>query len=786
MYSINSLMGSSSSSSSSSSKAIGGLATGLDTAELIKGMTSSTRLKIAKQKQSRQLLSWQTDAYRGVSDKLIEFSKKYTSFTSSANLLSSSFYTKTSISTSGVNADKVSISGSSTMTDNISIVSATKASEGGAISTKPASGANPSITGTAIDFSNPTISTVGGETISVNYNGTDYKINIDGQKFTDISDLTNALNTKLDELTIHGSSDKLSTVINFSNDGSKLSIATKSAGQSFEVSEFSDNLKAVFGFEKTQFTDGKLSVSSTTGTAGNNAVSDLTKDVDFADALLDSYVRISFNNSSRNISFTKEELESIRKKDASGNFEKVGDKYVYDDESKTKFAELFEKKLDTAFGKDAINVSITADNKLNFTTSNTGAVLKISDPSPNAQGLLGLQAGDSNRLKTDSTTLDQLGVNLFDFKIDGVDISPALDGSSTVQQLMDAVNNSGNGITMSYIEGIDRFEFKTSGDAHTITGDLANQLFGSTVDVAKTEKAELKVKYGNGAEITLSSNNNTFSIDGLSINVNDTFVAGSGDVKLSASTDTDKVLSTIKDMAKDYNDIVDLVNKEYSTKPKREYPPLTDEQRSEMSESEIKAWEEKAKTGMLFGNSDMSSLSSDLRFVFFSNKENMSALNEMGISSSSNWKDNGKIVINEEKLRKAIESDPENVKNIFTTPLSNKKDASGNDILVDGSPVPDPTSGGVMSRLKNLTDKYVKTEGSKKGILIEKAGNSSAPLSISKNTLLDRINSIDKVIKKLNTTLSTEQNRYQKQFSLLETAFLKLNSQSSYLQQFGG
>ena len=75
MATINSLTSSNSSAYGVTSKGIGGLATGLDTDEIIKGMTIGTRSKIAKQLQSKQLYTWKSDAMRNVSSKLINFSK---------------------------------------------------------------------------------------------------------------------------------------------------------------------------------------------------------------------------------------------------------------------------------------------------------------------------------------------------------------------------------------------------------------------------------------------------------------------------------------------------------------------------------------------------------------------------------------------------------------------------------------------------------------------------------------------------------------------------------------
>ncbi|MGL5255922.1 MAG: flagellar filament capping protein FliD [Proteocatella sp.] len=781
MYSINTLTN----SQAPSSKAIGGLATGLKTDEIIKGMTSSTRLKIARQKQNSQLLSWQTDAFRGISDKLINFSKKFTSFTSDTNLISSSFYTKTDIKTLGTNASKVSVSGSSEMAENIKILSASKATDGTILSSNTAS--DKLLSGKdAVNFDNVSVSSVNGQKMVIKYSGVSYTLSFDDKKYTDATDFANALNTKLSEVSIDGSSEKLSDIMNVSVADGKISISAKQSGKNFELTEFSDNMKPVLGFEKTQFTDGKKSVVFGTDFTGTQNTGSFTKASTFSDALADKAIRFSLNNTSKNISFTKAELDETK---TDG---------VYD---KTKFEALFQKKLDTAFGKDAIKVDFDAGGKLKFTTSNSGSVLKVPDISHTAQDLLKLEIGSSNRL-TDSTKLSDIASLSapFELNIDGT--AHTFGADATLKDLKDYINNSGKNITVNYVESLDRFEFKSTkkdGTPIELSGNLSEKLFGTNspdnkFTVQSSSSATLKIQYGDGAAIELTSDNNTFNVDDLTININDSFSslddggAITGDpIRLSAKTDTSKIFDAVKDMVKDYNDIVDNVNKAYSEKPNRKFPPLTDEQRKEMSESEIKAWEEKAKTGMLFGSREMSSLSLELRNVFYSSKEAMEKLNSVGISTSTNWKDHGKIIIDETKLKAAIDSDPENIKNLFSAPLSNKKDANGDDLLVNGKTVVDTTSGGVMARLQYLTDKYAKTEGSNKGILIEKAGSTSSPLSLTKNDLFDKMSSIDKIIKDLNSTLNRETLRYQKQFANLETAYSKLTAQSGWLmQQFGG
>ena len=636
MATINSLTGSGGSSAYGvTSKGIGGMATGLDTDEIIRGMTIGTRSKIAKQLQSKQLYTWKSDAMRNVSSKLINFSKKYTSYTSSTNLTSSSFFMKSEITTSGSNAGKVTVSGSSGITDGISILSATKSAAGSSVANAVG---DKTLVGNAIDMT--TINDLAEKQISFSYNGT---------------------------------------------------------------------IKA--------------------------------------------------------ITLTNDDLASVT--------------------DETGVATLLQSKLNSAFGAGKINVGTVTDGtdvKLNITTSEKNpdgplGILKVTSADADVSSILGLSAGDSNRLNLNMKVSELIGAATPELSIGGKSI--ALTVESTVAEIISAVNSSDAGVKMTYVESLNRFEFtSTDGSASTkdITGNVATSLLtGDNVTalgltLPGSTEASITVQYKDGTKISMNSSTDSFSLDGLTIKVNESFAAGDP-VTMSSKTNTDAVLAGIKDMIKDYNEIVDLVNKEYSTKPNRNYPPLTDEQKEDMSESEIKAWEEKANTGMLFGDSNLSSLSSDLRSVILNSGAAMSAFEAIGITSSSSWTDNGKLIIDEDKLKAAISNDPANIQKLF----AGETDAAGNKI-----------SDGAAERLKTVMNKYAKTEGSPKGLLIEKAGHPSSPLSLINNSFYTQMKDIDTFVLKLKVRLQAEQTRYQTQFTNLETVISNLNSQSGWLaQQFG-
>ncbi len=67
----------------SSSYRITGLASGLDTEQLVQEMLSASKAKVNAAKQQKTILEWKQESYKNVLSKLSEFQKKYTSTTAS-------------------------------------------------------------------------------------------------------------------------------------------------------------------------------------------------------------------------------------------------------------------------------------------------------------------------------------------------------------------------------------------------------------------------------------------------------------------------------------------------------------------------------------------------------------------------------------------------------------------------------------------------------------------------------------------------------------------------------
>ena len=329
------------------------------------------------------------------------------------------------------------------------------------------------------------------------------------------------------------------------------------------------------------------------------------------------------------------------------------------------------------------------------------------------------------------------------------------------------------GINATYSETTGEFYLKSTetgkANSFTLGGSLATALFGDNA----TQKAE-----GTDATVKLSINNtivsktqasNTFNIDGMQVtlkgNIAETSEADA--VSFTTSVDSDKIIKTIKSMVEEYNTMANEINSAYTTKPLttskgKRYEPLTEEEASELSESTIENYEKKAKTGILFGDNDLFSAYDEMRSIISSMD-----LEAIGITTVY---DGGKttLTVDEDKLRSALENDPDKVRDTFTA---------------------DKTSGdakdGVMTRLQKTMDKYAKTTGDK-GILVNLAGTEKSATSLTNNNYKSKIDRLQEQIERWETKLSNKIDYYTKQFSALEQMISDMNSQSSALMGMMG
>ncbi len=871
MASIGSLSSSTSSSIFNTNKRITGLASGLDTDALIESMTASTRSKIAKQNQQKQLLQWKMDDYRSISSKLIAFQNKYTSYSSESNLRSPSFFDATLLSVIGENSKYVSVSGTSSTVENIAISAVKQLAQNTSYVSKDSVSDQILNSDKVTGNEEYTSSKLEGQSISFTYGSKSFTVTLskgDGNvnKYDSVEDIVNDLNERLKETDYGTDGKKLSDIVKFgyNKDSGEVTFDFASpdvanAGNSIKITDSSEDLLKVLGFEEEAIASKDSPIKGTAIADSELTGEDYQVTKKLKDMLTGEGKTISFtyNGTTKSIELPSADATVIGK---DGTEQKI-----FDDNGNANMDNLatyLENQLGKAFGSGRIDVSynLNGSGALEFRTikagsgkttvngiedgsgtEDTSSVLEITSGNADALKALKLTAGDSNRVNLDASVADS-GLNMknsgytlqndenrndyvinirndvtgeittIDKTVDGTKFS----ADTSLNDIIKAINASDANVKVSYSETSDTFtltstdpgasgKFSIVGGAVDKDGNdiedtdgskfnLGQAIFGKNVGtmdgnddytVTKGQDAIIYVDYdgeGGSEPVEITRSSNTFDIDGLTVTVKGTFGMNEDNsgvdptseaVTFGAEVDADKIVEAVKQMITDFNEIISISNTELSEKRNRDYAPLTDEQKEEMTEDQIKAWEEKAKAGMLFNDSDLKSFTSSIRFIFSSDSETIKLFEDMGITTSSSYSDHGKLSFDETKFRAALASDPETISDLFTRTEETTVGSDGTSVVTQKA--------GIMNQIKDVFDKYAGTSGAVKGVFVQIAGATESPLSMLDNSLLDQMNDIDDEIDRLQDKLETETERYYKQFTSLETFISQMNSQSSWL-----
>ncbi len=356
--------------------------------------------------------------------------------------------------------------------------------------------------------------------------------------------------------------------------------------------------------------------------------------------------------------------------------------------------------------------------------------------------------GDSLASVIDAINKSSANVNAFlDSETGRLSIASKNTGAVTLSVAKDALDAGGNPI----IED----------------GDPDNFLAKFNLKDTKGMDAVLTI---NGIKTTRTTN--TFTENGVEFTLN---AAAPGSIStVTIGTDTDKILDTIKSFITDYNGVMDAVNGKLNEEKYRKYAPLTTEQKEEMKDKEIELWEEKAKSGLLRRDSTMTSMLSDMRLAAMSDVivdgKNLN-LFSMGIGTGD-WTQRGKLIIQDEaKLRAAIESSPDKVMALFT-----QRTTESDPIKKKQATTPDS---GLFNRLSNVLNAAIES--------LSKQVGTSAYIT-DKNTpfkpdssMGEELWRLDNKIADMAQLMARKETQYYKQFTAMETAMNRYNSQSSAL-----
>ena len=427
---------------------------------------------------------------------------------------------------------------------------------------------------------------------------------------------------------------------------------------------------------------------------------------------------------------------------------------------------------------------------IKFTSSDEGVVT--------AKGLAGAKTGKydvqveqlakassmtlgQNDLK--SITADANGVKSFDLEL-GKDKSVNVvitdemidsNGDINIRELAKAINSSIESynknndnkekievkVEYSELGNNIRISGTKTGEANDIELGISSQGNEISLEKAKEKATDAIVHLVdvNGNKETVKKESNQFTIDNIQYTINSVSEKDeNGEFKttyLRRSNNTDSVVENVRNFVTDYNKMIDKINSKLVEKRDKSYMPLTEDQKKEMSETEIKLWEQKTKTGLLRGDDILQTALNKMLGVISSNTSGFQ-LSSIGISPYSDYRTGkGKIELDEDKLIQALTQNGEETRKKLT------------------------------ETFESLKDTLYDTAVSSNSYLAKRAGYEGTVTSIN-NEMTKKMEEKQKSIDKLVKNLKAQEEKYYLQFSRLEVAMNKANAQMSQFMQSVG
>ena len=759
----------------SSNKGFSGMASGMDTESMVEALLSGTQAKIDKQNALKQQTIWKQEIYRDLITQINSFQSKFfkKSFSdfSSTSLMSPSFFNAMSIASTS-SAIRASVDSSAAVgSHSVKVSQLATASK---VTSTSAAGKH-DLEGTAniSEMYKTAMKDALAEerTVSLSVNGKSVDV--------DFSDLVkeNAADNKVEYPTPKQIADRLNEALS-KFDGISATVNTDgkvviTSTNTDDKGKYTDEIKVLTsssseGLAMTGLTAGASLGKDGTMTAANapKTEGDVTFNVD-----------ITYDGAKTTVKIDMEKVMEQADEAA----------------QRREIQRQFQEQVDFAFGEGKVQMSMDdTTGGFKLSTQYKTSTVMISGDNAN-QTTLGVLNGESNRIGIGGD-LGMYFKDAFDadgkasFSINGKTIEVNKD--MTISEMMRAVNNSGAGVTMTYQSNSGTFSLtaNNSGDGFKIdiqdtNGSLMASVFGAdgssttyTTDIdggtSVQDPDSGAVRIGNFVEgkdaifefdgVAMARNSNTISQDGLTMTFTNTTDQAE---TLTVNRNTDQIVDGIKGFIEEYNALLDKINGLVDADAEyRDYAPLTDAQKKEMTEKEIEKWEEKAKTGLLRRDNVLESFLQSMRSVLYERPADSAyALYDLGIDTGD-YTQKGKLFMDadgEAKLRAALESNPDEVAKLFTS------------------------EDGIGNKMNDILNGVASTSSGSPGTLVQIAGVKGGASEASSD-YNQRLSEIEQKIKNLKNAYELEKNRYWSKFNAMEKLVSQMSSQSAWLsQQFG-
>jgi flagellar hook-associated protein 2 len=728
---------------------LSGLGTsGLDTDSVVSQLMKAERVPLDKLTQKKQLSQWRQDDYRGITNILRGFKSDYFDVVKPSNyMLSQATFKKLTAASSDSTVVTASggldaVAGSHTITVN-KIASAEKIISGDNV--------------TKALEATPLSTSLSGQKINVSLDGVTKEITLDN--YSSLDDLITKVDTGLQ------------AVLDRAFGAGKIAVSNASGKLRFDTTGGAGKIVLTSG----STSDGLSNLGFVSGASNRISVSDtlevLADKMGTALVFSNDQVSLTINNQAfifdktTTLSSMMNTINSNSLANVNLSYNDVDDKFIITSKQ-------------TGAGE---NISLSESGSNFFTAAGFNSVTGGS-----AEAALQNYTGGNNKgfsVSIDGVLKDITLVN--DYSVDplnGGANPPYLDNDTAFAALSQDIKTqiesqfSGKTVSVSVTNGNLSISLTSGGSSLSVgepsSGTSALTDLGLSATYIQGEDASVVLD-----NQTLIRSDNKFTVNGVSY----TLIKENPNIgqTVTLTQDVDSVYDSIKKFVDKYNEIIGTINGKTDEKYDRDYQPLTEEQKDAMNDTDITSWETMAKTGLLHNDSILQSITREMRTALSDSVLGIStSLSAIGITTG-NYADKGKLIIDETKLKDALQKDSDSVMNLFTKQSS----ITSNLNISEVDRATRYTEEGLAYRLSDIIDKNITTirdSSGRKGILLEKAG---IPGDLTEYTseIFKQITDFDTRISSLNVKLADKENAYYAKFTAMEIALEKMNSQSNWL-----
>lgn len=627
---------------------VSGLISGLDTDSIVQELVSAYSTKKEKYEKAQTKLEWKMDAWKTMNSKIYGF---YTSSLSGMRLSSAYSLKSSTVSDSSVakvTASSTAVNGTQKL--KVKQLAASGYMTGGEIKTTD---------GSKVE---------GGTLLSDMGISAGSKLQVNGNEVTVTSDMT--MNTFVAALKEAG------VTANFDENNQRLFINSSKPGAEGEFTITAGNAD---GLNAVQ-TLGIFAVKDVDGneTADMAKYRELAKNgtgeqKSIAAAIVAAVDKTTSYDSAQLAAYNSTISAYNQKASAVSGYESK-QTVVKNYEEQKAIAEKHESKLDE-YRKLLVKETVQNDDGTETEVEYTDA--ELADMKQYIKDNNGASDSDTIKKLEEYTKIVNARAYLDEYNTADAYISDSANKTAYAESkafIDDADNITAYNEAKTYVE--DTANIAAYNEAKTAVSSSSAASF--TSDAARISGQDSIIEL-NGA--TFTSSTGTFSINGLSITAMQ--VTGNNEVSVTTATDTQAIYDKIKAFLGKYNELITAMDTAYNATSAGDYEPLTDDEKEDMTDSQIEKWETKIKDSLLRRDSTLGNASSSMKSIMsrsFEINGKTYSLNTFGINTlgyfSADTNERGCLHIdgdaddsntsgNADKLMAAINEDPEAVTSFF-------------------------------------------------------------------------------------------------------------------------